>query len=126
MLTGFLAVWLGINYLLIHLDAPIFFSLIWGFFSLLLFFGVLDLWFASSEIEVHPGHLALRNGLFGFGRRREIQRSEIREIVPIRGMQSGNKLFYRIQIVTQDDKKHIAATKLDNLSLAKAVIQRLE
>jgi hypothetical protein len=40
-------------------------------------------------------------------------------------MQAGNKLFYRIQITTQDDKQHIAATKLDSLSLARRIIDLL-
>jgi hypothetical protein len=40
-------------------------------------------------------------------------------------MQAGNKLFYRLQITTLDDKKHIAATKLDNLSLARHLVDLL-
>ena len=126
MLTGFLILWLGFNYLMIHLEAPIFFPIIWGVFSILIFLGALDLWFDRRTLEVHPDRLVLAGGIFGLGRSREIQRVEIREIKPIRGMQSGNKLFYRIQIITQDDKKHIAATKLDNLSLAQAVIEKLD
>jgi hypothetical protein len=126
MLTGFLILWLGFNYLLIHLEAPIFFPILWGFFSVLIFLGALDLWFDRRIIEVHSDRLVLSGGIFGLGRTREIQRTEIREIKAIRGMQSGNKLFYRIQIITQDEKKHIAATKLDNLSLAKEVIGRLD
>jgi hypothetical protein len=124
-LTGFLAIWLAINYLLFVLDAPIFFSIIWALFSLLLVYGTLDLWFERRTIEVHPEHLVLQGGIFGLGKPREIQRSAIREIKPVRGMQAGNKLFYRIQLTTQDDKKHIAATKLDSLSLARRVIDLL-
>ena len=123
--TLFMMLWLGFNYLLVHLDAPIFFPIIWGLFSLLLFFGVLDLWFERRAIEVHPDRLVLSGGILGLGRAREIQRDRITEIAPIRGMQSGNKLFYRVQITTVDSKKHIAATKLDNLSLARALIDKL-
>jgi hypothetical protein len=124
-LTGFLVLWLGFNYLLIYLDAPIFFPIIWGLFSILIFLGTLDLWFERRMVETHSDRLVLIGGMLGLKRVREIQRTEIREISPIRGMQSGNKLFYRIQITTQDDKKHTAATKLDNLSLAREVIARL-
>ena len=126
MLTLFMALWLGFNYLLIHLEAPIFFPIIWGLFSLLISVGVLDLWFERRTIEVHSDRLQLLGGSFGLSRPREIQRSQIQEIAPIRGMQSGNKLYYRIQITTADDKKYIAATKLENLSLAKALIEKLE
>ena len=125
-LTFFMVLWLGFNYLLIHLDAPIFFPILWGLFSLLIFFGVLDLWFERRIIEVHSDRLLLQGGIFGLGRPKEIQMSEIREISPIRGMQSGNKLYYRVQVTTLDDKKHIAATKLENLSLAQALIESME
>lgn len=124
-LTGFLVLWLGFNYLLIHLEAPIFFPILWGLFSALIFLGVLDLWFDRRTVEVHSDRLVLAGGIFGLGRSREIQRMEIQEVKPIRGMQSGNKLYYRIQIITRDEKKYIAATKLDNLSLSQAVIERL-
>ncbi len=116
---------MGFNYLLIHLEAPIFFPILWGLFSALIFLGALDLWFDRRTVEVHSDRLVLAGGIFGLGRSREIQRMEIQEIKPIRGMQSGNKLFYRIQIITRDEKKYIAATKLDNLSLSQAVIERL-
>lgn len=124
-LTGFLVVWLGFNALLFALDAPIFFPIIWGFFSLLILLGTLDLWFERRTIEVHPEHLVLAGGILGLGKTHEIQRSAIRGIKPIRGMQAGNKLFYRIQIATVDDRKHIAATKMDSLSLARHVIDLL-
>ena len=124
-LTAFLALWLGFNYLLVHLNAPIFFPIIWGIFSLLILLGVLDLWFERRSIEVHPDHLVLTGGILGLGKTHEIQRSTIHEIKPVRGMQAGNKLFYRVQISTLDDKKHIAATKLDNLSLARHIVDLL-
>lgn len=125
VLTAFLLIWLGINYLLLALDAPLFFPIIWGLFSLLLLFGTLDLWFERRSVEVHPDHLAMSGGIFGLGKTIEVPRSAIQEITPVRGMQSGNKLFYRIQIRTRDDKKHIAATKLDNLSLARHIVDLL-
>lgn len=124
-LTAFLVIWLGFNYLLIHLDAPIFFPIIWGFFSLLIMLGTLDLWFERRTIEVHPDHLVLRGGTAGLGKTHEIQRSTIQEIKPVRGMQAGNKLFYRIQITTRDNKMRIAATKLDNLTLARHIVDLL-
>lgn len=121
-LTAFLAVWLGFNYLLIHLDAPIVFPIIWGLFSLLILFGTLDLWFERRTIDVHSDHLVLTGGIFGLGKTLEIQCSAIEEIKPVRGMQAGDKLFYRVQITTHDDKRYIAATKLDSLSLTRHII----
>ena len=125
MLTLFLAVWLGFNALFIHLEAPLLFPILWGLFSLLIFLGVLDLWLERRTIEAHPDRLVLRGGLLGLGREREIPRAQIREIRPVRGMQSGKRLFYRIQVSTSDNKTHLAASKIDNLSLARYVIELL-
>lgn len=125
MLTAFFLIWLGFDYLLVVLDAPLLFPIVWSLFSLLLLWGTLDLWFDQRTVEVHSDRMVLAGGIFGIGQIREIPRTEVAEIKAIRGMQSGNKLFYRIQITTRDDKKHIAATKLDNLSLAREVIERL-
>lgn len=124
-LTAFLILWLGFNYLLVRLDAPIFFPILWGVFSVLIFLGVLDLWFERRTLEVHSDRLVLAGGIFGIGRSRVIPTDQIQEAIPIRGMQSGNKLFYRIQIRTHEDKTYIAATKLDNLSLAHAILEKL-
>jgi predicted aspartyl protease len=40
-------------------------------------------------------------------------------------MQSGKKLYYRVVVETADGKSHLAATKLDNLSIARRVIEEL-
>lgn len=125
LVTGFLVLWLGINLLLAHLEAPLVFPIVWGLFSLLLLYGALDLWFERRTIEVHPDRLVLSGGLFGLGRKRTIPRDTIEEIQPVRGLQAGNRLFYRLRVGTRDGKNYVAATKLDDLSVARRVIDEL-
>lgn len=124
-LTLFLVVWLGFCALFVHLDAPLVFPILWGLFALLIFLGVLDLWLERRTIEIHPDRLVLQGGLLGLGRKREIPRTQVREVRSVRGMQSGKRLFYQIHVDTADGRTHVAATKIDNLSLAREIIELL-
>jgi hypothetical protein len=87
---------------------------------------VFDLWFERRTIELHPDRLILRGGIVGLGRTREVPRSMIERIEPVRGMQSGSKLFYRVRIASRDGRKVIAATKLDHLSLARHIVDLMQ
>ncbi|MGB5550642.1 MAG: DUF3592 domain-containing protein [Thermoanaerobaculia bacterium] len=124
-LTLFTLLWSGFTALLIHLDAGLLFPIIFGFFNVLLLFGALDLWLESRRVECRPEELVLSGGILGIGRTRHIPRSAITGIKPVRGMQSGKKLYYRVTVETADGKSHVAATKLSNLSVAKRVIEEM-
>ncbi len=125
MLTLFTLLWTGFTALLIHLDAGCLFPVIFGFFNLLLLLGVLDLWLEKRRVECRPEELVLSGGILGLGKTRRIPRSAITSIRPVRGMQSGKKLFYRVVVETSDGKSHLAATKLENLSVARKVIEEM-
>jgi hypothetical protein len=124
-LTLFTLLWTGVTALLIHLDAGLFFPIIWGLFNLLLLIGVLDLWLESRRVECRPEELVLSGGILGLGKTRHIPRSTITGIKPVRGMQSGKKLYYRVMVETTGGKNHLAATKLGNLSVAQRVIEEM-
>jgi hypothetical protein len=123
--TLFTLLWTGFTALLIHLEAGLFFPILFGLFNLLLLFAVLDLWLESRRVECRPEELVLSGGLLGMGKTRHIPRSAITGIKPVRGMQSGKKLYYRVVVETADGKSHLAATKLDNLSVARRVIEEM-
>ena len=111
--------------MLIHLDAGLFFPVIFGFFNLLLLLGVLDMWLERRRVECRPEELVLSVGILGLGKTHRIPRSTVMSIKPVRGMQSGKKLFYRVVVETSDGKSHLAATKLENLSVARKVIEEM-
>ena len=123
--TLFTVLWTGFTALLIHLDAGLVFPILFGLFNLLLLFAVLDLWLESRRVECRPEELVLSGGILGLGKTRRIPRSTISNIKAVRGMQSGKKLFYRVVVETADGKSHLAATKLDNLSVARRVIEEM-
>ena len=124
-LTLFFAVWTGISVGLWYSDAPRLFPWVFGLFSVLIFFGVLDMWFYSSRIDVRPGRLSIAAGLFG-GRRRELASTDIAKVAPKRGMQSGNKLFYQLEIRERDGKTHVAAKRLPDLDTAERLATEIE
>ena len=125
VLTLFFAVWTGISVALWYSDAPRLFPVVFGFFDVLLLFGVLDMWFYSSRIDVRSGSLIVTAGLFG-GRRRELTRTDIAKVAPKRGMQSGNKLFYQLEIRERDGKTHVAAKRLPDLDTAERLAAEIE
>ena len=116
-LTLFFAVWTAISVGLWYSDAPRLFPWLFGLFDVLIFLGVADMWFFSSRIEVREGRLSFAAGLFG-GRRRELGRADIENVAAKRGMQSGNRLFYQIEIVERGGKTHVAAKRLPDLDTA--------
>ena len=91
-----------------------------------MFWAVLDLWLDRRRVEVRPDRLLLSGGILGRGKTQEIPRTQIAAIRPIRGMQAGNKLYYRIEVSTQDGKKHMAASKLGGLTLARQVVEEIQ
>jgi hypothetical protein len=107
-------------------DAPLLFPIIFGLFDLLMLWFVLDLWLDKRRIEVLPDRLLLSGGILGTGKTHEIPRTQITGIRPIRGMQAGNKLYYRIEVTTQGGKKHMAASKLGGLTLARQIVEELQ
>jgi hypothetical protein len=125
-LTAFFAVWTAIVFFLATSDAPFIFPLLFGLFDLLMLWAVLDIWLDRRRVEVRPDRLLLSGGLLGTGKTHEIPRTQITAIRPIRGMQAGNKLYYRIEVTTQDGKKHLAASKLGGLTLARQVVEEMQ
>jgi len=123
-LTIFFTVWSGIVYFLWQSDAPRLFPWVFGIFDVLLFFGVLDVWFYASSIEVRPGTLSVASGLFG-GIRHELSRTDIANVAPKRGMQSGNKLFYQLEIHERDGKTRTVAKRLPDLDTAERLAREI-
>jgi hypothetical protein len=124
-LTSFFLVWAGFTWLIGHLGAGILFTGVFGFFAALIFLGVVTLWFERRTIEIGTQALVLRGEMLGVGRTRTIPRTLITSIRPVRGMQSGNKLYYQVKIETQGGKSHVAANRIGSLSLARQISESL-
>jgi hypothetical protein len=125
ILTIFFAVWTGVVVLLIKLHAPLIFPIVFGFFDVLIMFGVLDMWLSSSRIEVRHRTLTTRSGMLGIGVTRTYPTAELREMTASRGMQSGSRVFYDVKLVDPDGKRRTIARNLPSRRHAEGVIAML-
>lgn len=125
-LTMFTLVWCGFIWLMIGFGAPIFFPVVFGLFALLMIAGIIDLWLKQTRVEIAGGRLAFNRRLLGSGKTLVFSVGEIAAIKATRGMQSGNKLYYRIELRTRAGKKHTLASQIREQRLAKRLIKDLE
>ncbi len=119
-LTFFFLIWTGFVYLLWRFDAPVFAAL-FALADLLVLAGTLDLWLTRRVVEADATGLAFRSGYLALGRRRHVPAEEIRDLQVDRGMQMGNKLYYRI-LLPGGKKDYTLADKLDSLALAERLV----
>jgi hypothetical protein len=125
-LTLFTIIWCGFIWIMRAVGAPIFFPIVFGLFALLLLAGLIDLWLKQTRIEVANGRLAFNRRFLGRGKTRIFEGDDIRSIKSERGMQSGNKLFYRLRLHTRDGKTHTLASLIRDQRLAKRIVDDLE
>ena len=111
---------------MIAYDLPILFPIMFGLFDLFFVLALLDMLFTERRVEVEVGTLTFTKRMFAGGKRRTFRSEEIASIKPSRGMQSGSKLYYRIELKTREGKSHILASMLDNQRLARRIIHDFE
>lgn len=130
-LTVFGVVWCGIVVLLARSDAPLIFPLLFGFFAVLIGWGVLDLWLSASGIAVRsargdqPAKLAWRGGWFGRGKRYEWAAEDIKSLTAVTGMQSGNKLYFAIKLTPRSGRPRTIARRLAGRRQAEALVDKM-
>ena len=122
----FTIIWSGAIWAMIAYDLPILFPIMFGLFDLFFVLALLDILFTERRVEVGEGALTLTKRMFAGGKRKTFQSEEIASIKPSRGMQSGSKLYYRIELKTREGKSHILASMLDNQRLANRIIRDFE
>lgn len=125
-LTMFFIIWTGAIALMIHLEAPILFPIIFGLIDLLVGFAVLDLWFYRSVVDVFRHDVTVRGGLLGLGRKRRIDIADVKNVFLQRGMQSGKTVFYTVCFGLGGGKKIVAGKRLKGKPHAQAVVRDLE
>ena len=117
LLTVFTLVWSGFVLLLWQFDAPWLFRVLFALANLLLLGGTLDLWLTRREVRVGREGVEFRSGFLALGRRRRIPAAEVDDFEIDRGMQMGNKLYYRV-LLSHGKHRFTLADKLASLALA--------
>jgi hypothetical protein len=125
-LTVFLIIWCGFIWLMLRLDAPILFPVVFGLFALLLIAGLIDMWLKQTRMQAEPGCVSFNRRLIGPGKTLIFTAGEIATIKLKRGMQAGSKLYYQIELCTKEGKKHILASRITDQRLAGRLIKDME
>ena len=128
-LLAFTLVWSGAVYFLYHSHAPWFFFVVFGFFDLLLIYGVFHVTLGSARIGVASGEILSRTGILGAGSTRRIPASDVASIVPVASMQqsggSANTL-YAIRLRTKNGRKFTLADEIDSRQEARWIVSQIE
>ncbi len=103
--TLFFAIWSGMLWLIIHLDAGFIFVTVFGVFEILLFFIVLSQWLGVTDVRVEHDVVIVRSGLIFWKRTTRLRTDMIERVEAVIGMRSGNNVYYAIRITGKDDTK---------------------
>jgi hypothetical protein len=104
-LLGFFLLWTAIVVLIVHLDAPFIFWVVFGLFDFLFLFIILQLSFGESRILIDANSVTVTNSIAGFPSTVTIPESDIQTIKPSIGMQSGKSVLYSVTLVRQGGKE---------------------
>lgn len=106
--TVFFGIWSVVVWFIHQSDAPSIFTVVFGFFEVLLFVAVIQLWFGTATVRVGSGMLRTRQGVLGIGSTRRFPLGEIAGLKMKIGMQSGGRSgtpYYDIQMVLEGGKE---------------------
>jgi hypothetical protein len=130
MLLFFTLIWSAVVYFLYQKPAPTFFFVVFGLSDLLIIAGFLHVTFGSARIVVRSGEISSRNGIFGLGRTRQIQVSDVASILPVVSAQQGSSSsgyqLYAIRLRMKDGRKFTLADEIDSRQEARWVVSQIE
>jgi uncharacterized membrane protein len=130
MLFCFALVWSSVVYFLYQKPAPTFFFVVFGLSDLLIIAGFLHVTFGSARITVRSGEISSRTGIFGLGRTRQIQVSDVASILPVVSAQqssgSSGYQLYAIRLRMKDGRKFTLADEIDSRQEARWVVSQIE
>ena len=124
--TVFTALWIGSVWLLLALEAPLLFPIVFGLFVLPLAYFTLDSWLGYRRIEATEHSVTITRGWFGEGRTRSFDRADIRNIKVVRGMQAGNRLYHDIKLKPAQGSSLVLANAIRQRQLAEQIKHLLE
>jgi len=89
----------------------VFFEIVFGLVSLLIFIGCVNLWFKSSQVIINSSGVTARNRWLLFSRTRRFDTSEIARFDSRIGMTSGNHAYHAIKLVARGSEDNFATRK---------------
>lgn len=104
-MLAFFLIWTGIVALIVYLDAPFIFWVVFGIFDFLFLFILLQLSFGESRIMIDANSITVTNLVAGFPSTINLPASDIQTIKPSIGMQSGKSVLYSVTLVRRGGKE---------------------
>jgi hypothetical protein len=127
VLIFFTVVWTAIVYFLAHSKAPLFFTVVFGLFELLLIYGLIHSTLVSFRIQAGNGRIVRRRALLGIGGAREFPFSDIAQILPVtKAQQPGTPASYSLRLQMRNGEKATLVDMIDNRQEARWVAAQLE
>jgi hypothetical protein len=125
-LSAFVILWSGVVGLLFYLEAPFLLKVVFSGFDVILVVAVLSMWLGTSKLVVTPETVRVSSRFLGFGKVREFSRGDVSRVEIKRGMQSGRKLYYNIELVRQEARAVTVGRNIRNKSEAEWVATEIE
>lgn len=125
----FTAIWTVVVYFLFRSSAPWFFPVVFGFFDVLMIFGVFHVVLGTSRIRVGNGELTSTTRVLGIGSTKRFSFSEIDAIVAVTsGQQGGNQgqSRYAIRLRAKDGRRITLADEIASRQEARWIVSQIE
>ncbi|MGB2591049.1 MAG: HEAT repeat domain-containing protein [Candidatus Acidiferrum sp.] len=125
----FTAIWSGVVYFIFRSGAPWVFASVFGFFDVLLVFGVLHTVLGTARIRAGNGEVVSTKRVLGIGSSKRFPASEIDTILPITcGGQGNNQggTTYAIRLRTKNGKRITLADEIDSRQEARWIVSQIE
>ncbi len=126
-ITAFALVWGAVTWFLITAeDVPGMFGLVFGFFEVLLLWGVYDMWFTRMTVTVRDGTITRRSGPLVTIRYIRFTRDEIDTFKVRSGMSAGSTAYHDILLMTKSGKKVRLGSYLRSAREAEAIVGEIK
>ena len=125
----FALAWGGLIWLMVAYHAPIFFSLVFGLFELLIAFIALEQWLGTSSVVITGETLRVRRGLLNCGATQQISKTQVSTLQAVITAQQGGATgtpYYDIQLLTTDRKTITLGKTLRDKQEADWLISEME
>jgi hypothetical protein len=104
-LTVFFVLWCVAIWAVIHFKAPMVFPIVFGFFGILILWGVLDSWLRVTRVAADSSGVTVANGYLMSGAGKTITVGDVEDVTAAITGQGGSTPYYSVQIVRKDGKK---------------------
>jgi hypothetical protein len=122
--SAFTLVWGGIVVFLFYAEAWVM-GTIFALVEALMVFATLGMWLRTATVRAEHGRLSVRRGLLGLGSTRVLTPDRVTAIRASIGMQSGARVWYRVDAELGDGKRLVLGDGIPEKADARAIAEML-